>query len=515
MTQLKITAKFLLSMLLVNALFFACTSCSKDENATIKNPDYNDINGLIKGLDYDANSLLNVQDTKGAASEREETSRKSTSSGPLKGKVETCEEIEYSLEKNFDGVSILRPTNGIIWPGALVYANGEMLKGTPIPITLERAPMTLRIDLPGMRSNGTIKVEKPNNSNVQTSIDEALEWWNANAYQEGYTNPSLSDYETSVSYSSQQLAMDVGLNVEWASSSVASQLSYASSTQKQVAVMVFKQVFYTVTMNTPTSPAEVFGSNVTISSVRSAFDENNPPAYISSVAYGRIVMFRLEATNVSKSIDLNAVLEYAGGANVSSTVNSEYDEILQSSTITVITIGGNAEVASEAVNAKSPGSLKAILTGKNAAYSRDNPGVPIGYTINYLKDNSLAKMGYTTDYTIKDCGTKDFVHRDILVKNKFKIKNIRVKLSYLAADGTRVPGSWQTVKDETYEGVYLPRVPAGAYEVVMNVEKFNLGNGWTHFTERNIGHVDRTDEGCWVAYEKSFDEYFRKCVDEH
>jgi len=350
---------------------------------------------------------------------------------------------------------------------------------------------------------------------VQEKIDDALEWWNSNAYQEGYVNPSLSNYESSVSYSSQQLSLDVGLNVEWASSAVASQLAYETNTQKRVAVMVFKQVFYTVTMATPGSPADVFGPAVSLGKVQSAMGEDRPPAYVSSVSYGRIILFRLETTNTTTSVDLDAVLEYAGGVNATATVKSEYDEILKNSTITVVTIGGNAEVASEAVTATGPGSLVPILTGKNAVYSRDNPGVPIAYTVRFLKDNSLAKMGYTTDYSIQDCKTRDFVHRDILVKNKFKVKNIRVQLSYLNKNGKRVVIPWETIKDETFEGKYLAKVPDGAYEVRMNVEKFNLGNGWTHFTEKNLGHVDREDEGCWVAYEKSWDEYFRKCVDEN
>lgn len=504
------------SAILITAgtLLIGCAGCTKEEQI-IKNPEYDEINDLIRNLNYDANTLLRVQDTKGATAERTETDKNTTSSGPTAGKIRNCQEKTYSLEKNFDGISILRPTNGIIWPGALVYADGDLLNGTPRPVTLDRSPMQLRINLPGMGTEGTLEIENPSDPNVQSNIDKALEWWNANAYQDGYVNPSLSDYATSVSYSSEQLGIDLGLNVEWASGSVASQLSYTTSTEKLVAMMVFKQVFYTVTMTTPKSPAEVFAPDVPMSSVQAAFNESKPPAYISSVSYGRIVMFRLETTNTTTSADLNAVLRYAGGVDATGTVNSEYDAILRESNITVVTIGGNAELASEAVTASGPGSLAPILVGKNAVYRRDNPGVPIGYTVQYLKDHRLAKMGYTTDYTIKSCETREFVHRDILIKNKFKVKNIRVKLSYLNKDGERKTTSWKTIKDETYEGIYLPRAPDGAYEVVMNVEKFNLGNGWTHFTEKNLGHVNRADEGCWVAYEKSWDEYFRKCVDEH
>jgi thiol-activated cytolysin len=66
-------------------------------------------------------------------------------------------------------------------------------------------------------------------------------------------------------------------------------------------------------------------------------------------------------------------------------------------------MGGSAEVASEAVSARSANDLMPIIKGKNAVYSKNNPGVPIAYTVKFLKDNTIAKMGSTTDFTTTDC----------------------------------------------------------------------------------------------------------------
>jgi hypothetical protein len=49
---------------------------------------------------------------------------------------------------NFEEVAILRPTNGIIFPGALVIGDENMLDGAPTPFEIGRAPVSLRIDLP-------------------------------------------------------------------------------------------------------------------------------------------------------------------------------------------------------------------------------------------------------------------------------------------------------------------------------------------------------------------------------
>jgi hypothetical protein len=396
----------------------------------------------------------------------------------------------------------------------LVYADNELWKGSPRPITLDRAKMKLRIDLPGMRSDGNLEIDQASNSKVQTKIEEALEWWNGNAYEEGYVNPSSSEYESSVVYSSTQLGLDVSMNVEWATGAVSSQQDYDKNSEKSVAVMVFKQVFYNITMDTPQSPADVFSSDISLQEVQNAVDAEAPPAYISNVAYGRIVMFRLEVENLSESVDLNAVLNYAAGVNVDVETNTEYDAVLNRSTIKVITIGGDAEVASEAVSATGIASLNHILTGENAVYSRNNPGVPIAYTIKFLKDNSVAKMGYTTDYSIENCSEHSVKHRRIRVKNKFKIKNIRAYQTAILSNGAVFEPGWITIKDETYEGKLLDAIPDGSYDVKLLIEKYNLGNGWTYFKQFNIGHVISADEACYSAYEVNNNERCTRCSDE-
>jgi len=488
-------------------------ACSKDD--VVISPDAMDIDTYIRGLSYNHSSLLNEHSGFSGNTNRTITDDQTTRTAPVKGKYIECTDVSYKLEKNFDKVTILRPTNGVIWPGALIYGDQDMLDGLPRPITLDRAPMTLRLDLPGMGEEGNIVVDNPSNSSVQTQINGALEWWNANEFQEGYVNPSLSEYQSTVSYSSEQSALDVGMNGEWASGSVEAQFNYTSNVQTKVAVMVFKQVFYSVTMDTPKSPGAVFGPSVSLADVQSRMDATTPPAYVSSVDYGRIIMFRMEAQDIASEINLNTVLEYAslGG---SGQANAEFDKILNksSTSITVLTIGGNAEVASEAVTASSIGSLNSILTGKNAVYGRDNPGLPIGYTIQYLKDNATAKMGYTTDYTISECSEELWDHPDIVIKNKFQSNNIRVKLVYIK-NGNYTENDWQTIKDETFEGDKLDeQVPDGAYDVEMYVEKWevNFGNiGWAEWKHYELSHVS-SSESCWEAYYNgNGDKAFRKC----
>ena len=489
------------STLSIGLVAFLLNSCDKFgvDAAPKPNPDAAEITELISNLSYDQNKLLNVNDLGGTPSKRSMTKNSTSNKGPNLGIIQSCVTQDFNLKTNFDEVAILRPTNGIVWPGALVLGNQGMLDGLPDPISLDRNPIKLRIDLPGIGENGNLEIKSPTNSSVQSSIDNALEWWNANAYQDGYVNASNSSYQSTTSFSSKQMSMDVGLNIEWATGSVASQFNYASSTSKRVASMVYKQVFYTVTMDTPETPASVFGSKVSTTEVASAIGAEAPPAYVNSVAYGRIIMFRMETTDTRTSVDLDAVLKYAAGVSGTGTVNSTYDAVLKNSSITVVTIGGNAEVASEAVNATGSGSLKKIITGKNAVYSRDNPGVPIAYTIRYLKDNTFAKLGYTTDYKTVTCGENAYQHKNAFVKKTID-NTVHFRFTYKekGTQNFKTTGWTEISKNNIKVG---PKPPAGAHDVRIQFEAWDVTH-WSTLGELNLGYI--SSDHCYEAYCTSY-----------
>ncbi len=384
-------------LLLTMVFFMACSS-----NPTGGGEGNEEIDDFIQSLQYNATELLNVQET-GVDDVSREALDSDTTTTQVGNFQQVCFRTDYNLKKNFDKVAILRPTNGIVWPGALVKGNRSLMDGVPEPIGIGRGPLTLSIDLPGMGENGIVQVDDPDVATVQAGIDEALAWWNDNAYVDGWTNPSNSSFTVSSSYSSEQLSLDVGLNVSWATSDISSQFNFTSTETKNVVMAVYKQAFYTVNFVTPESPSSVFADDVTQDEVSRLISGDTAPAYVQSVTYGRIIMFRMETSNLEQNTYAEAALRYAAGGSVDLDLEAEYQRILRSSSIEVVTIGGNAAVASEATSAENAGDLLPIIQGENAVYSRNNPGVPIAYSVFYLKDNSLAKLGYTTEYTANEC----------------------------------------------------------------------------------------------------------------
>ena len=370
--------------------------------------DAKNLNAYINNLTYDPRILLSVEGDGGTL--LRETPGASTTNRENKGDaVVICTTSKFSMSNNFDEIVVLQPTNGIVYPGALIYADKYLVRGQPRPLTnLTLAPVQLTIDLPGIGSKGTFSVPKPSNGSVQTQIDKSLKYWNENsAYQEGYVNAARSSSNAAISYNSEQLGLSLGVNVKWASGAVSSQFSYSGTSSKSVAVMMFKQVFYTVTAQPPANPADAFGVGVKLAQAQTAFNNDAPPAYIQSVSYGRIIMFRMETAEKVTEADLKASLKYAAGAvEAQGDLAATYKNILRNSSITYALLGGNAEVESNIASANNFKDLEPLIKGKNSVYSKSNPGVAIAYTVRFLKDHQIAKMGSTTEYTKETCEQK-------------------------------------------------------------------------------------------------------------
>lgn len=481
-------------------MFMAVISCSKETEpiADIKEPvvsgeEAEKINTYVINLNYDPDEILNVQSETGS-SERNISDDSNTSLGT----VQECRVDEHNIRSNFEDVAIFDPALGVVYPGALVIGNQEMLDGAPQPLQISRAPVKLRLDLPGIGEGGNIEVVTPTYLNVQSSIDEGLEFWNNDIAPQGYEIASRAYYESTTTYSSEQMSLDLGVSADWVSgSSFESQFSYDSSTSKRVAAILYRQVFYDVVMETPGNPSDVFSSDVDLAKVETAMGSSTPPAYVSSVSYGRIIMVRMETTSTETGVDLEAALEYASlGKDVEADIEAKYKSILEESTINVVTIGGNAEIASQVITGStvaSSGGLNYVIS-EGSLYSRDNPGAPIAYTVKYLKDNRVAKMGYNTDYRIETCRTYDFVHKNAKLKKTILV-DVRFRFAY-KKKGTQTVAftGWKKVDKQNIFFDMAP--PAGAHDVRIQFEFWDIV--WKTLGEQGLGYLN--SEQCYEAY---------------
>jgi thiol-activated cytolysin len=356
------------------------------------------IDDYIRGLRYDPRELLRMEEN---GSTEALPPRNKTISGNA---VIICTNTNRSLNKDLSDVAILSPTTGVVFPGALVRANQRLAEGKPDPIALRRSPITLRIDLPGLADNGTKVIENPTNSSVQAGVDEVLECWNADAVSRGYVNKARSYLSITKAYSSQQLALELGFSTKWTAGDVAAQISASSKQESSVTVAFYKQVFYTVIFDSPPHPSSVFAPQVELDQIKNVVGSDDPPAYVRSVDYGRIVMIKMETASSETKTSLEGALNQvvSGGAQIGAEVNAKYTQIIQNSTFTVVALGGNPDAAATISQPKDLEKLNELIRS-GATYSRSNPGAPISYTVAFLQDNQIATLAFTTNYTEKEC----------------------------------------------------------------------------------------------------------------
>lgn len=352
------------------------------------------LDNYIRSLNYDRRKLLSVQED-GATESLPSTQRSNAGNAVI-----ITTKRQHSLRKNLSDVAILRPTAGVIFPGALVIADRNLMEGQPTPIGLARGTVTISTDLPGLQ-NSRRQLTDASNSSLQDAINSLVEEWNHQTALQGYVNAARSYLEVKSVFSSQQVALDLGFSAKWASGSAAAQLNASNDAKTSVVLAHFKQVFYTVTMDTPARPSDVFGGGVTLEQLQSVTSAEQPPAYVRSVDYGRILMIKMETTSRETKVDLQGAMKQvtSGGTELEGSLKAKYAEIVKNASFTVVAIGGGAQTAASFTGTEEDLKLLKEYIRKDATFRRDNPGAPVSYAVAFLKDNQLATMGFTTDYT--------------------------------------------------------------------------------------------------------------------
>lgn len=373
--------------------------------APVSNPDQeanSDLEPYISDLSYDANRLLSVQPT-GSGSMLEKILSRDEMRRPNGGSVTKCSRSTKSLSQNFTDITTLQPTRGAIYPGSLVIADRGLMDGGPRAIAgLARAPIALRIDLPGAANDGSFTVNQPSDGSVASSINSVLGGWNnSGGYREEHFDPARSGSKSTAAYSREQAAIGLGFNSDWAQGPVSALINNTTNGEKNVVGLLVKQVFYTVSVDAPESPAGFFANGVTAAQARAAFSSTSVPAYVSSVSYGRVMIFQMQTEKTVSAAEAEAALKYAAGlANASGNEKATYDNILAGALITGSMIGAGGQVTTETLRAAS---ISVWIKSKSMTYSKTNAGVPVSYTVNFLKDNAAARLGTAVQYIAEDC----------------------------------------------------------------------------------------------------------------
>lgn len=313
------------------------------------------------------------------------------------GTTMLCTQTPYSLTKVPEKFVALNPNADVLWPGSLVQGK-SMAGGILDPIPVKRAPGTITLTLSSGGGGPFFKkMEEPSLSAATQAQNEILESYTG-------ATPAKFSYSYSSIYSSEQLKVAVAANVEGTNWSAAGSLDVSTDDTKSRFLIQFTQEYYTMAFDPPQGAAGVFAPSVTSKDLEPYAAAGNPPVYVASVTYGRIFYILFESSASQTSLEAAVSGSYnSGSINATASASADWKKTINESKVVAYGLGGNAEQAIGAVTGTDQFDKIAKFLTTGANFDKNNPGVPISYTIRHLTDASQVKLALTTEYNAKNC----------------------------------------------------------------------------------------------------------------
>ncbi|WP_230971344.1 thiol-activated cytolysin family protein [Nitrogeniibacter aestuarii] len=308
-----------------------------------------------------------------------------------------CVSQDYDISKTPDELVMFSDKDAdVLWPGALVQGQ-KFLDGKFEALPLAQlAPTRLTVDL--SIPEPYVEVPSPTKANMQAAIGTLVK------RAESTPVPTQASYHVTEAFSSQQSLLDMNLSAKYLGQQAKAALSFQSSQETHTVFAYFVQKMFTVSVPTPRTPSEYFAPGaITMDHIQDQAElgrigPDNPPLYVSSVSYGRILLFRM--TSTSSQTDMEAAISYAYDAKVAhgdASLEAKYKTILSSSDISVVPYGGPWESAAQLIRSAN---LKDYFSDKVPPLST---APAISYKLSTLIDGSEARVAEATRYTQKTC----------------------------------------------------------------------------------------------------------------
>ncbi len=307
----------------------------------------------------------------------------------------SCTTQNLKETRQFDRIVAYAANSDSMYPGSIVSAD-SVLTGLFTQIVMPRAPATISVSLENLAGGKTAVIAEPSLSAYRDALAGILD-----SEITGSTPANLYS-EIEEVHTKEQLDMALGVQASWGLgvASLKTSFDFSKTDTRSRYVVKYTQAYYTVDLDAPANPSALFAPATTLAEVQEKMDETRPPVYVSSVTYGRMVLFTFESEY--SATEMGAALEfaYSGGVDVKGDVSITYKDMISKSKITAFILGGDAGAAVKTIDSYEA-LVAFIKSGGN--YSKNSPGAPIAYKLSYLKDNSPARMSFTTDYEVKDC----------------------------------------------------------------------------------------------------------------
>jgi thiol-activated cytolysin len=394
-------------------------------------------------------------------------------------KTFVCEQQLYEAAPEFDEQLTLNPTTDVIWPGAII--DGATIEtGEYTPIIAKRAPLTFSISLINIAGKKSKTVQNPMLSTMREAIAEILD-------QEvtGGTAAQVTFVIEDV-YSEKQLDVALGVTYKSGLYDVKSQFDFSRQEVSSRLLVKFLQVYYTLDIDLPENPSDLFDPSVTWPELAPKISGNVSPMYVSSISYGRMALFCMESSRTAT--DVRAALDASFKAiDTDVSLETEYQEVLDQTTIKATIIGGSGKDAVQAVNGFD--GLKEYMT-QGGDYDKSTPGAPLAYKLRYLSDNDICRICMANEYWVRTCNELMVGHYGVAHRGAY-VAWFYVYYNLYGEDKSVYSGKYTAGFNRSLE------VPMDATDIAVLVRE-DTGVGYrTIFRYPASGGNPRPEVKCW------------------
>lgn len=467
-------------ILIILGIFFFL-SCQKEKEASPKeiNDFINNIGHLDEPEEYSPKAISDPVITY-------ETNQQGVEYEVTKTKFERAKRIDNYKHFGSDsksGTSLDAINNVNI--GSIIQGKYWRNDGDLISIgDFSRAPITITVSGEVNFNNGnSITVEKPTNANVTDKLNSLL--------SSGYSGEISADYnfEKTEAYSKEQTGLELGFKSSWLGNIFGADFNVQNSFETNTVVIYFKQKYFSIDVNLPSQPSGFFGEDVDLDALKSKISQDNPPGYISSIDFGRIIIAK--ATSSYSCNEMINSINAAFGI-LSLDINEEYKNILENSDFSCKVYGGSsttiAQNAEQVINLIKEGSNPESL----------NTAKPISYQVSYL-DGQTFRTGEKIEYTkieseqvsenqyfdiefshfdiVEDCdgfpnGAGEFYYTIDVCKNETFYEQI----SIAQEDAIKINSGSSLVIDQTINNIGIPNIENQYIKIDIVIKEDDNGN---------------------------------------
>ena len=323
-----------------------------------------------------------------------------------------CKVHQYKASPGYDELFLLNPTHDIIYPGSVIDG-ASVVDGRYVPIIAPRRPLPISVSILGVNEQASSLAERVSLSGVRDAIQPLLHLSNT----EGLSPAANSVFSVQELHNETHFGLALGVNIKAQVTptfrvGLGASFSLDTRDERHHYMARYAHRYFTVDIDLPSNPSDFFESMPYIN------DPRVSPVYISSVTYGRMILFSLKTNKSSTEISaaLNASLEIADRLDINAELSTNHREALESAEIASTVIGGSGSVCN---GVDSIAKLGRCVSEGGLTYQ---DAVPIAYTMRFLKDNSVARIVMANTYTVRECSLTSIDSSDTA---RFHLKRLR------------------------------------------------------------------------------------------